>query len=106
MPYQATFEALADPQRRTMVERLRGGPLPAGKLGEGLPISQPAASRHLRVLRESGLVSERREGRRRIYSLEQPALADLRCWVNALWDTGLTAFRVAAESSYDEGSRT
>jgi len=102
--YGATLTALADPTRRSILERLRGGELPAGELGRDLPMSQPAVSKHLRVLREAGLVRERRAGTRRIYAVEQQGLAELRSWLDGLWDDALAAFGEAAETTYERGS--
>jgi DNA-binding transcriptional ArsR family regulator len=76
-----TLSALSDPTRRRIVELLRGGEQSAGQLGEHFAISQPGMSRHLRVLRESGLVRCREDGRRRLYALEPGPLADLDLWL-------------------------
>ena len=97
--------ALADPTRRSILERLRGGELPAGEVGRELPMSQPAVSKHLRILREAGLVRERRAGARRIYALDQAGLAELRSWIEALWEEPLTAFQHRAETTYERKDR-
>jgi DNA-binding transcriptional ArsR family regulator len=73
--------ALADPTRRSILERLRAGELAAGDVGRDLPMSQPAVSKHLRILREAGLVRERRAGTRRIYAVDEAGLAELRTWL-------------------------
>lgn len=91
------MDALGDPTRRAIVERLRSRPMAVGELAADLPVSRPAVSQHLRVLREAGLVSERREGTRRIYRLDVQGLAHLRAWVEAFWDDALAAFQAAAE---------
>ena len=78
----AVFRAIADPTRRSLLEALRGGPLSVNRLAESFPVSRPAISKHLRCLREAGLVSEERQGRRRIYRLQAQALADVRGWVD------------------------
>ena len=101
MSYGATLTALADPTRRSILERLRAGEQAAGELGRDLPMSQPAVSKHLRVLREAGLVRERRAGTRRIYAVEQEGLAELRSWLDGLWDDALAAFGQAAETTYE-----
>ncbi len=75
------FRAIADPTRRRLLEALRGGPLSVNRLAEAFPVSRPAISKHLRCLREAGLVSEERRGRRRIYRLQALALAEVRGWV-------------------------
>jgi DNA-binding transcriptional ArsR family regulator len=96
------MDALGDATRREIMERLRGGPRPVGELATGLPISRPAVSQHLRVLKEAGLVTERKDGTRRIYSVEQQAIADLRAYFDSFWEQALAGFRAAAES---EGRR-
>ena len=80
-PSSAVFSALGDPIRRLMLERLLDGEQSASALGDDLPISQPAASQHLRVLREAGLVAWRKEGRRRIYRLEPAPLKGVHDWL-------------------------
>ena len=89
--------ALADPTRRTVFERLRGGPRPVVEIARGLPVSRPAVSQHLRVLKEAGLVRERREGTRNFYSVDGDALAELREYFESFWDEALAAFKGAAE---------
>lgn len=78
------LDVLGDPTRRAIVDRLRRGPSPVGRLAEGMPVSRPAVSQHLTVLRTAGLVSEHREGTRRIYRLESAGIEELRRWVEAL----------------------
>ena len=89
---------LGDPTRRAVFERLRGGPLSVGEIAAGLPVSRPAVSQHLRVLREAGLVTERREGTRRLYSVDQAGLGELRTYVESFWEEALAGFKAAAES--------
>ncbi len=89
--------ALADPTRRAVFERLRGGPLPVGELAAALPVSRPAVSQHLKVLREAGLVSERRKGTRRLYRIEPQGVQALRDYFDELWDAALAAFKTAVE---------
>jgi DNA-binding transcriptional ArsR family regulator len=98
MAYQAVLEALADPTRREVFERLRSGPLPVVEIARGLPVSRPAVSQHLRVLKDAGLVSDRAEGNRRLYQVETPALAELRRYLEGFWDEALEAYRRAAEA--------
>ena len=91
---EAALRALADENRRTLVETLTGGPATAGELAALLPIARPGVSRHLRVLREAGLVEVRREAQRRIYSLRPAALAEVDAWLEdyrALWRNRLDA---------------
>jgi DNA-binding transcriptional ArsR family regulator len=104
MAYQAVLEALADPTRREVFERLRSGPLPVVEIARGLPVSRPAVSQHLRVLKEAGLVSDRADGNRRLYQVETPALAELRRYLEGFWDEVLEAYRRAAEAP-DERER-
>ncbi|HZL15418.1 MAG TPA: metalloregulator ArsR/SmtB family transcription factor [Verrucomicrobiae bacterium] len=78
------LDVLGDPTRRAIVDRLRQGASPVGRLAEGMPVSRPAVSQHLTVLKTAGLVSEHREGTRRIYRLEAAAIEELQRWVEAL----------------------
>ena len=90
----AVLQALADPSRRTMLELLRGHPATAGELAAVLPIARPGVSRHLRVLREAGLVDVRQEAQRRVYSLRAEPLAEVDEWLGryrALWEQRLDA---------------
>jgi DNA-binding transcriptional ArsR family regulator len=89
--------ALADPTRRTVFERLRGGPRPVVEIARGLPVSRPAVSQHLRVLKDAGLVRERREGTRNYYSVDGDALVELREYFENFWDEALAAFKEQAE---------
>jgi DNA-binding transcriptional ArsR family regulator len=89
--------ALADPTRRSVLERLREGPRSVGEVARGLPVSRPAVSQHLRVLKEAGLVSERRAGTRRVYSVNGEGLAELRDYVEGFWQEALVAYKAAAE---------
>ena len=90
----AVLQALADESRRTMLEALAGKPATAGELAALLPIARPGASRHLRVLREAGLVQVRQEAQRRVYSLRPEPLAEVDEWLSryrALWEQRLDA---------------
>jgi DNA-binding transcriptional ArsR family regulator len=91
---EAAMRALADESRRTMLEALRQGPATAGELAALLPIARPGVSRHLRVLREAGLVEVRQESQRRIYALRPEPLAEVDEWLEhyrALWRQRLDA---------------
>jgi DNA-binding transcriptional ArsR family regulator len=91
---EAALRALADESRRTMLETLTGGPATAGELAALLPIARPGVSRHLRVLREAGLVEVRREAQRRVYSLRLEPFAEIDEWLGryrALWEQRLDA---------------
>ena len=96
------IDALGDPTRRAIFERLRAGPLAVGELAAGLPVTRPAVSQHLKVLREAGLVRDRRDGTRRIYRLDPSGLDDLRAYFEAFWEAALAEFKTAAESNGEE----
>jgi DNA-binding transcriptional ArsR family regulator len=96
------FAALADPTRREVFERLADGPRAVGELAEGLPVSRPAVSQHLKVLKEAGLVVDRAEGARRVYQIDPKGLGQLRAWLDRFWDVALEAFRAEAEKPDDE----
>lgn len=85
-----------------MLERLREGPRAVGELARGLPVSRPAVSQHLRVLKEAGLVTERRAGTRRVYSVNGDGLAELRDYLESVWQVTLAAYKAAVEAE-DEG---
>jgi DNA-binding transcriptional ArsR family regulator len=95
----AILAALSDPTRRTVLEQLRDGPRSVGDIVAAVPVSQSAVSQHLRVLREAGLVSDRRQGTRRLYQVELDGLASLRAYVDHFWDAALAAFRDYAEET-------
>lgn len=96
MTYSMTLEALADPTRRRIFETLRSGPLPVGEIASGLPVSRPAVSQHLRVLKDAQLVSEEAVGSRRIYKLEPAGLEDLKDYLDGFWEPVLMAYKKAA----------
>jgi DNA-binding transcriptional ArsR family regulator len=89
--------ALADPTRRRIFERLRTGPRPVGELARGLPISRPAVSQHLRVLKDAGLVLDRAEGTRRIYYIDPAGLGAVRAWLDEFWTDALASFKAQLE---------
>ena len=94
---EAAAAAIADPTRRRVLELVRDDELPAGEIAGRFEISRPAVSRHLRVLREAGLVAERRDGRRRLYRADPAPLAELGAWLNAYWSTRLQTLKTIAE---------
>jgi DNA-binding transcriptional ArsR family regulator len=94
-----SLAVLADPTRRRVFERLRAGARPVNALAAGLPVSRPAVSQHLKALRDAGLVDERSEGARRIYSIRREGLRELRDWLDTFWDDALTAFKQEVEKS-------
>lgn len=97
-----TLEILADPTRRTLVERLRSGPLPVGELAAGLSVSRPAVSKHLRLMREAGVVRMRQDGTRNFYELDLRALDEVRRYLDGFWDASLARFKKAAETAGEE----
>ena len=106
MAYGTALAVLADPTRRRVFERLRHGPRAVNVIAAGLPVSRPAVSQHLKVLKSAGLVEERNEGVRRIYSLRREGLLELREWLDGFWDNALEAFKLEAERSHKtKGSR-
>src|SRR6476661_6989684 len=93
----AAFAALADPTRREVFERLADGPRAVGELAAGLPVSRPAVSQHLKVLKAAGLVTDRPDGARRVYQIDPQGLGPLRAWLDQFWDTALAAFAAEVE---------
>jgi DNA-binding transcriptional ArsR family regulator len=106
---EAVLRALADESRRTMLETLSGGPATAGELAASLPIARPGVSRHLRVLREAGLVEVRRDAQRRVYSLRPEPLAEVDDWLGRyrdLWQQRLDALHTEVARGKRERRRT
>jgi DNA-binding transcriptional ArsR family regulator len=103
MAYQADgISALADSTRRAIFEALAERPRAVGELARGLPVSRPAVSQHLRVLKEAGLVVDRRAGNRRIYQLDPSGLEAIRAYLDGFWNRALLAFKDAAERDHRE----
>lgn len=99
---ELTFAALADPSRRAVLDLLRQGSLPAGKIAQTFPISRPAISRHLRLLRRAQLVREQREGRHRFYRLNPGPLKMVDSWLEqyrSFWETNLTGLKTYVETA-------
>lgn len=92
------FAALADPTRRQIFERLARRPHPVGELAADLPVSRPAVSQHLKVLREAGLVTQHAQGTRRVYRVDPDGVAGLRAYLDGFWDRSLAALKRAAEA--------
>ena len=103
---QKGLDAIAHPGRRAMIGLLLDGERPAGDLAERVQMSQPVASQHLRVLREAGLVRVRRDGNRRLYSVDFAALMRLREELDAFWGTSLSALRQVVEGGPDSVATT
>src|SRR5215831_5003929 len=89
--------ALGDPTRRQIFERLKAGPRAVGELARGLPVSRPAVSQHLQVLKTAGLVSDHAEGTRRVYQIDPQGLGVLRAWLDRFWDRALAAYQAEVE---------
>ncbi len=98
MTYEDAISALADPTRRAIIDRLRAGPAPVGTVADGLPVSRPAVSQHLRVLSDAGLVVMTPRGNHRLYSLAPTGIDSLRHYLDSLWDDALAAFQREAEA--------
>ena len=99
MAYENGVAALGDATRRAIFERLRRGPMAVGEIAQGLPVSRPAVSQHLRVLKDAGLVTERRDGTRRVYRLDPQGVGQLRAYFDEFWTVALENFKAAAESN-------
>jgi DNA-binding transcriptional ArsR family regulator len=97
MAYRNRFAALADPTRRRIFERLKSGPQAVGAIARRMPVSRPAVSQHLKVLKEAGLVADRPEGTRRVYYIDPNGLSALRAWVDQFWDKALAEFKAEVE---------
>ncbi|MDH5642710.1 MAG: metalloregulator ArsR/SmtB family transcription factor [Gemmatimonadota bacterium] len=98
MTYKQTLHALSDDTRRTLFERIAREPASVGSLADEFPISQPAVSQHLKVLRDARLVAVQRDGARRVYSIDQEGLEALRTYVDRFWSGVLEAFVDTAAS--------
>jgi DNA-binding transcriptional ArsR family regulator len=90
--------ALADPTRRLVFERLRAGPRPVGAIASGLPVSRPAVSQHLKVLKAAGLVTDHADGTRRVYAIDPDGLGVLRRWLDEFWDEALANYQAEVEN--------
>jgi DNA-binding transcriptional ArsR family regulator len=100
---EATFQALADPTRRAVLDLLRGGSQPAGTIANAFPISRPAISKHLRLLRRAHLVSEQRRGRHRVYQLNPEPLRAVDTWLDRyrdFWKLNLSNLKTFVETEY------
>jgi DNA-binding transcriptional ArsR family regulator len=105
MTYQsAIFPALADPTRRTVFERLRTGGMSVAQIAKDMPVSRPAVSQHLKVLKEAGLVTDEAYGTRRIYHIDPAGLGAIRAWLDQFWSHALHEFKTEVER--DTGSNT
>jgi len=96
--------ALGDPTRRSIFERIAERPRAVGELAGELPVSRPAVSQHLKVLKDAGLVSDRAEGTRRIYAVDMRGVGALRVYLEQFWTRSLADFKTAAERRDEEVS--
>jgi DNA-binding transcriptional ArsR family regulator len=99
------FEALGDANRRTILRLLSDGDKPVQEIAEAMPISRPAVSRHLRLLKDAGLVAERPEGARRIYHLQEAGLEAVQAYLEGVWGEAAARFRLLAENTDRTGGR-
>jgi DNA-binding transcriptional ArsR family regulator len=114
MTNEKAFAALADPTRREVFERLSRGPRAVGDLANDMPVSRPAVSQHLKVLKEAGLVTDRPDGARRVYQIDPRGLGQIRAWLDQFWDVALDAFKAEverqatqdAQDTQDEGDKS
>jgi DNA-binding transcriptional ArsR family regulator len=97
--YARALASLGDPTRRKVFERLRSGPLSVGEIARDMPVSRPAVSQHLAVLKEAGLVVDRPVGTRRVYYIDLRGLSALRAWFDQFWDQALASFQDEVERS-------
>jgi DNA-binding transcriptional ArsR family regulator len=104
--YERLFDALGDPTRRAILDALRRGPRPVGELATGLPVSRPAVSQHLKILKEAGLVTDRRNGTRRLYQLDTAGMTELRAYLEAFWNAALGNLKAVAERDHRIRRRT
>jgi DNA-binding transcriptional ArsR family regulator len=102
--YVNPLDALGDPTRRSIFERLRRGARSVTELADELPVSRPAVSQHLRVLKDAGLVRERRDGTRRFYGIDPDGLGEVRAYFDDFWSDVLAAFKDAVEREERKGA--
>jgi DNA-binding transcriptional ArsR family regulator len=102
MSYDRVFHALSDPTRRAILERLRDGARSVGEIASGLPVSRPAVSQHLKVLKDAALVREQTRGRRHLYQADRRGLAELRRYLEEHWDAVLGRFQIVAEAEPED----
>jgi DNA-binding transcriptional ArsR family regulator len=99
------FAALAEPMRQKIIERLSERPMSVGELAAGLPVTRPAISQHLKVLKEAQLVIDEAEGTRRIYRIDPAGLGKIRHWLDQFWDESLASFAAVAEQREEKNGR-
>lgn len=99
------FEALGDPTRRAVLKRLRGGGRSVGEIAEGMKVSRPAVSQHLKILKTARLVTVHTDGNRRVYAVDTRGIVSLQKWFDQFWDETLLAFKDAAEREATRGRK-
>ena len=102
----AALTALADPTRRAIFERLARGPASVGEIAEHLPVSRPAVSQHLKVLKIARLVMDRAQGTRRVYAVDPEGIAAIRSWLDQFWAVALDAFKAEVEQDEEQKPST
>lgn len=100
--FATVITALADPTRREIFERLAAGPRSVGALAADLPVSRPAVSQHLKILKEAGLVADRAEGTKRVYQIDPAGLGAMRQWLDRFWESALDAFQAEADRHQEQ----
>src|SRR5437868_5718632 len=98
MAYEVALAALSDPTRRLVFRRILAAPRAVAAIAEGLPVSRPAVSQHLKVLKDAGLITERRDGTRRLYAANPQALCELRAAIEAMWHEALAGMAAAIDT--------
>lgn len=106
MTYDIALDALGDPTRRLVFNRLQAGPQSVAALSAGLPVSRPAVSQHLKVLKEAGLVTDEAAGTRRVYRIDRNGLAGLRVWLDRVRDDAGDAYQAEIQRQMDERKNT
>ena len=99
------ISAFADPTRRAVFERLRDGPRSVGEIARGLPVTRPAVSQHLKVLKDAGVVGDRSVGTRRIYYIDPKGLGAMRAWLDQFWQAALDGFKAAVEAEAEKSKK-
>jgi DNA-binding transcriptional ArsR family regulator len=100
---EAALNALADPTRRQLIERLKSGPRAVGDLARGVPVSRPAVSQHLAVLKAAGLVRDVADGTRRVYEIDPKGLGAVRAWLDDMWGNALERFSTELDKDPERG---
>mgnify|MGYP002623389160 CR=1 FL=1 len=103
MAYATALDVLADPTRRAVLERLRAGPRTVGEIAADMPVSRPAVSQHLKVLKQADLVRDEPRGTARLYRIHAEGLRELRDWLDGFWDDALQNFKAHAEGEDERG---